>query len=590
MDRVRVRRLALAPLALALVCWAVAPAAAAPAAGRVVTVPLDRSGRVPGTLQLRALADTSSHGSGTILVLDGTANWRATRRLPDYASGLEPLGAHRVVTFDMRGTGGSRLDCEALTHEQPLARAIADCAGQLGPQRAFFTVAEDVADTEAVRAALGVERMTLYGFDYGARVAVAYAAAHPEHVERLVLDSPVRLDGPDPLGRSTFAAIRRIAASTCARSCRFTHDALGELTALLQRLAHRPLHARVFDGHGRPRTVVIGAAQVRDLLLAGDVSLVARMMWAPAVHAALAGDPALLARLVRTTRDASLLRAPGGALRVARMCGGRIATPPAAAVPDDAFAPFTPELAGEVSPARVCAQWPDLPSTQSLTPPTGIPTLVRSGEGALATPLEDAQALATSIPGAQLLALPLFGHHILRWSVATIGDCPEDALRAFAHDRPVKACRRTQLGFVWPQAPPHLLADVSPRRGLRGRLGRTAHAVQLTLLDAVVTLTEDLFLAFGDPDAVPSVVARRYGGLHGGFVRITKDGFRLRRYSYIPGVTLTGVYGDKGALRIGGSAAVHGRLRLSDRSCGESACFVGRLGGRLVHVTIPGSA
>lgn len=585
MDRTRVRR-----LALPLVCCLAALAAAAPAAGRLVTVPLDRSGRVPGTLQLRALANASEHGSGTILVLDGTANGRATRRLSDYGYGLEALGARRVVTFDLRGTGASRLTCEALTHEQPLARAVADCAGQLGPQRAFFTVADDVADTEAVRAALGVERMTLYGFDYGARVAVAYAAAHAEHVERLVLDSPVGLDGSDPLGRSTFAAIRRIAVSTCARSCRFTDDALGELTTLLQRLAHKPLRARVFDGHGRPRTVAIGAAQVRDVLLAGDVSLVARMMWPPAVHAALAGDPALLARLVRTTRHASLLRAPGGALRVARMCGGRVLTPSAPAVPTDAFVPFTPQLAAVVSPGGVCAQWPDLPSAQPLAPPTGIPTLVRSGEGSIATPLEDAQALAISIPGAQLLALPLFGHQILRWSVPAIHDCPEDALRAFAHDRPVKACRRTRLGFVWPQAPPRSLADVSPRRRLRGRVGRTTRAVQLTLRDAVLTLSDALIHMFDDPDSVPNVVASRYGGLHGGFVRITQNGFRLRRYSYVPGVTLTGFYGDRGALQIGGSAAIHGHLRLSGRSCGEFSCFVGRLGSRIVHLKVLGSA
>lgn len=164
MDRVRVRR-----LVPPLVCCLAALAAAAPAAARVVTVPLDRSGRVPGTLQLRALDNASSHGSGTILVLDGTANGRATRRLSDYGYGLEALGARRVVTFDMRGTGANRLVCEALKHEQPLARAAADCAAQLGPRRAFFTVADDVADAEAVRAAFGVERATLFGFDYGAR-------------------------------------------------------------------------------------------------------------------------------------------------------------------------------------------------------------------------------------------------------------------------------------------------------------------------------------------------------------------------------------------------------------------------------------
>lgn len=55
----------------------------------------------------------------------------------------------------------------------------------------------DVADVEALRVVLRLDRMTLLGHSYGATVAVAYAAAHPEHVERLVLISPGALDPAD---------------------------------------------------------------------------------------------------------------------------------------------------------------------------------------------------------------------------------------------------------------------------------------------------------------------------------------------------------------------------------------------------------
>jgi proline iminopeptidase len=48
-----------------------------------------------------------------------------------------------------------------------------------------------VADLDAVRQALGLTKVALLGDSYGGLVAMAYAAAHPEHVAKLILsDSP----------------------------------------------------------------------------------------------------------------------------------------------------------------------------------------------------------------------------------------------------------------------------------------------------------------------------------------------------------------------------------------------------------------
>jgi proline iminopeptidase len=49
----------------------------------------------------------------------------------------------------------------------------------------------DVSDMEAVRAALGVSRMSVIGFSYYGAVAAAYAASNPSRVARLVLLSPI---------------------------------------------------------------------------------------------------------------------------------------------------------------------------------------------------------------------------------------------------------------------------------------------------------------------------------------------------------------------------------------------------------------
>lgn len=53
--------------------------------------------------------------------------------------------------------------------------------------RSDYSVPGDVAFYEAARDALGLEKFTLMGHSWGGTLAVAYAAAHPERVRRLVV-------------------------------------------------------------------------------------------------------------------------------------------------------------------------------------------------------------------------------------------------------------------------------------------------------------------------------------------------------------------------------------------------------------------
>ena len=71
----------------------------------------------------------------------------------------------RVVIFDQRGAGRSR----------PLGGLIDNTTPHL------------VADIEALRRHLGIERWLLFGGSWGSTLALAYAQAHPTHVSALVL-------------------------------------------------------------------------------------------------------------------------------------------------------------------------------------------------------------------------------------------------------------------------------------------------------------------------------------------------------------------------------------------------------------------
>ncbi|MGQ0430733.1 MAG: alpha/beta fold hydrolase [Gammaproteobacteria bacterium] len=108
-----------------------------------------------------------------------------------------------LVLVDQRGTGGSnRLDCampeEAFaTGEIPPAelRELArECLAGFTAQPQFYTTSIAVRDLEAVRAALGYERINLFGASYGTRVAQHYVRRYPERTRAVVLDSIIPPD------------------------------------------------------------------------------------------------------------------------------------------------------------------------------------------------------------------------------------------------------------------------------------------------------------------------------------------------------------------------------------------------------------
>src|ERR1700724_777714 len=79
-----------------------------------------------------------------------------------------------VVLYDQRGTGGSK--------RMPAG------ASQTGVSQSMDS---QVADLDAIRQTLSLTKFALLGDSYGGLVAMAYAAAHPEHVAKLILsDSP----------------------------------------------------------------------------------------------------------------------------------------------------------------------------------------------------------------------------------------------------------------------------------------------------------------------------------------------------------------------------------------------------------------
>jgi pimeloyl-ACP methyl ester carboxylesterase len=572
-----------------------------------LTVPLDPSGGVPGTVTLALRRHRAAVGEArdAIVALAGGPGQPAIPFAENFAELLGPIAATRdLIVLDQRGIGLSQpLSCHAFEHQRAYRSGgalVAACASQLGASRGFYTTADTVADLEAIRVAGGYEKLVLYGTSYGTKVAERYAQTYPTHVEALVLDSVVPPTGPEALDRSTFAAIPRVLRQICAKEecAHITPEPVADLKKVVARTTGRPLRGRVIDGHGQAHPVAISSNELLGMLIAGDFSSLLRAEFVTTVRSAANGDTAPLARLlVRASsgggegedfdtplyyatvceeEDFPWSRAASPKQRVAQ------ATAAARALGAGAFAPFTLANALSFSDIPECAYWPyptPAPAPEQAAMPN-VPTLILSGADDLRTPTANAREVAAQIPDAHLLVVPYTGHSVLGGEPTS---CAREALEAMFAGHPIKPCPLAPppLSLRPPPLPPTRLDQVAPTQGNTGLPGRTLQAVALTLGDFARQFALQFGEALGGGSAdILSLSDLSSGGLRAGWTAYAKGTFTFHGYSYVPGLTISGTM-RAGAidLHVGGTAAAHGTLRLGSREA-----LVGTLGGRGVHL------
>ncbi|MEA2323103.1 MAG: hypothetical protein QOD81_2953 [Solirubrobacteraceae bacterium] len=565
--------------------------------------PADHTGRVAG-VQRVAFARIAASGAsrGTLTVLPGGPGEAALGLAAPVVLTLGAILAdHDLLLVDPRGTGlsdatGCRVPQSATATPAVLA-AVAACGERLGPRRATLTTTEQVRDLEDVRAALGIPRLTLLGASYGTKVAAEYVRRFPASTDRVVLDSPVPVDGLDAASELPSLALPRVMREVCwPPGCRLLAgdaDPRRALARLVARLQRHAMTGRVVGPTGASRRVRVDTQALYTLLLSSDGDPLMRVDVPAAIRAALDGDPAYLARLVGAPAGAP--PAPDeDAIDVGRfiasLCvesrlpwrpdaplAGRRAALLAQLTRDAArFAPFPPGVVAAAANATACLTWPATPAPDpvaAVAPP--VPTLILSGREDLRTPVEDARRTAAQYPDVRLLAVPDVGHSVL------VNDPRRCALRgvaSFLAGGPVAPCARGTRPLLAPA--PFVPADVDrlpAAPGVPGGAGRTATAVAATLLD---TSRQALRAALTG--------RRRAGALRGGTLTIG-DGVTLRSVEVVRGVRLSG------ALRVEGTTVVGARVRVSGPQAAPGVVslrgrrLTGTLGGRRIDQRLGGA-
>jgi pimeloyl-ACP methyl ester carboxylesterase len=604
-----------------------------------VAVPLDRANPAMGTIPIffRYVRHTGSGPVGDpIFTTEGGPGYSVTQNdWQAYVSfGFAKLHAHHDLVFiDQRGVGRSRaIDCASVQNGimGNVFTAVRRCAAHLGAAANDYGTGDVALDIDAVRAALGIDKLEFYGASYAGVDGQAYAARFGSHLDALVLDSPVKIVDIDDLSRSTPPAIVRAVSLICQRSpsCSADRSAPGLLLSwLAQRLRRHPVVGVGIDSTGKRHHLRVTEGLLAWRLLSDTGFPLSGFGEITAAAAALrSGDDVPLLRLAANTAGpligpfsgdrSSAPTAFSGGDNFARFCTdatfpwSKDASPAVrrqqfetakAGLAANTFAPFSVSgwlVGAPIGPLGpdLCMSWPAPAPSVPLAVPAGaifpsIPTLVLSGDLDTTVPSADARDVAKLFGDARFIEIADSGHHTL---FSFRSDCSRMLVQRFLDSRMVgnASCARSRrLTFPAVGRFPRLARGVRPAIvSSRARDHSTPRGRRVAAV-AAWTLRDVLEHAENDPNGV-GLRGGTYAGAFGDSALPLKlTGVRFTQDVTISGpATLQYRGGLVAKLNVHDRGGQSGHVDIRGVYLAPGAKWLritGRLGGRQVALAIP---
>jgi len=329
-----------------------------------------------------------------------------------------------VVFLDQRGTGDSGpLDCDDDT--QPLQmlfedalpeRLVRKCLAALDADPRQYVTPVAMEDLDEVRAALGYDRINLWGGSYGTRATLEYVRRHGDHVRSMVLDgvAPATMKLPLSFVADGDAALARlIEACEQEAACRRTYPDLRVMIVSMRgQLQRKPARATIQD----PRTGDRATIQVNEnVFLSGlfrplYVAELASLL-PLGVSAAISGDfNPLLAQNLELADDIAENLSVGMHLSV--ICAEDIPRITRADLEALNQSFFGRALVDDF--IRACSIWPraKIPEDYYAPVKSDVPALILSAVSDPATPPRHGDLVASTLPNAKHLVAPQLGHGV----------------------------------------------------------------------------------------------------------------------------------------------------------------------------------
>ncbi|MGS0687030.1 alpha/beta hydrolase [Nakamurella sp. GG22] len=377
----------------------------------------------------RARAAGVAEDAPAVVVLSGPPGANGRDRVASVAAGLsEAVREHfAVVTVDLAGTGQSApIDClsgydtaslaslgadpaapGAATAIAELSRSLTfECGDLAGPELSLVNSTTAADDLDALRSALGQERLTLIGQGFGATLGAVYADRYPGRVEAAVLDAPNDpLDEMDVTATDVANSAELALDDFAARCPSFSGGCpLGADPRATVEQAISTLDARPGAGPGAGSTNG-GSVLLTMLLTLGDPDSWPAL--ASAIAAAADGNPAPIGQLLESAlglqqgstwlNAAIIYGCNDGALRIspdqlsAAVEKARVTAP--------LFGPYTVGLTG------LCSSWPAAEAALGAVKAAGAaPILVVGSVRDPLAPYEQVRSLSGQLASATLIS------------------------------------------------------------------------------------------------------------------------------------------------------------------------------------------
>jgi pimeloyl-ACP methyl ester carboxylesterase len=231
-------------------------------------------------------------------------------RSPHWARFLE-MGD--VVLLDPRGVGRSEADLTwssdmirpgllfgdretAVAHVTEIARAAAADLRAEGIDLDGYTTVECAADVDALRRALGADRMRLLGHSYGTHLGQEIVRRHGAHVDRFVSIGTAGMNDMQKLPAELDASFARVAALVASDETVGPDmpDLVAATRRVMERLERDPMVVTVTDAAGADVEVAVGRFGLQLILVAdlGDTSDLP--VFPRLIHSIDRGDPTML--------------------------------------------------------------------------------------------------------------------------------------------------------------------------------------------------------------------------------------------------------------------------------------------------------
>ena len=392
--------------------------------------PAQKSGR---TISLRVVvlpARSSNRAPDPLFYFEGGPGGAAAYEAAWVRTHFYVLNQKRdIVLVDQRGTGGSNeVTCPASrvvdATEAQVAAAVHACL-DLVKDRAdprYYTTPISADDVDLVRAALGYDRVNVYGISYGVSSGLAYVQRHGDHVRGAVFDSGSLLDYHiyEQVPESAEQSLRLLFAR-CAQdaACHAAYPNLeAEFTGLVDRLAKAPVQTGdlLMDVNALANVIISGYLAVSQAAasLPRDIHAAARGDWTgiATVAASLAGGDQSFPVMSITVR-----------------CTDEWASyDPANVAVGSAGYPFTTyEKNFLASYAAVCKYWPQAAGARGRVRSTA-PIVFLNSTGDPVDPPVNVAGVAADMPNSLVVAVGGFGHWQLEHDAT---HCLDDDVAAF---------------------------------------------------------------------------------------------------------------------------------------------------------------